>query len=1056
MVNGITYTKRGREDLLKLVVNSDSAALATSCTSGVTDMRILFYGASGLNAKIGTWDTSSVTTMRGMFEGAASFNQDISEWNTGSVEDFHGIFYGASSFNKDISKWNTASATSMSSMFSEATAFNNGGKALSWADTGNVVSMSYMFSKASAFNQDISTWSTGSVKNMFRMFSDATSFNQDISKWNTAAVTSMHSMFLRATSFNQDISKWNTAKVMDMQTMFESATSFNQDLSSWNVLRVGSTCTRFEANAGAWTLPKPSLPDSCIGFAISTNGVTVLCPIATLGDTGVVKGVTYMKRDRQRLLELKVASNDAELAKSCTSGVTDMSGMFKDAASFNGDIGSWDTSSVTTMADMFNGASTFNQDLSSWNVDKVGSTCTNFEANTGATWTLSKPSLPASCIAFAISTNGVTVLCPTAAVGDTGVVKGVTYTKRDRQRLLELKAASNDAELAKSCTSGVTDMSGMFKDAASFNGDIGSWDTSSVTTMADMFNGATSFNRDLSSWNVDKVGSTCTRFEANAGAWTLSKPSLPASCIAFAISTNGVTVLCPTAAVGDTGVVKGVTYTKRDRQRLLELKAASNDAELAKSCTSGVTDMSGMFKDAASFNGDIGSWDTSSVTTMADMFNGASTFNKDVSKWNTAAVTSMANTFNGATSFNRDLSSWNVDKVGSTCTRFEANAGAWTLSKPSLPASCIAFAISTNGVTVLCPTAAVGDTGVVKGVTYMKRDRQRLLELKAASNDAELAKSCTSGVTDMSGMFKDAASFNGDIGSWDTSSVTTMADMFNGASTFNKDVSKWNTATVTNMRSMFKSTRFNQDISGWNTAAVGDMGGMFDSSYFNQDLSSWNVANVARDDWRCVYFERHTYQWKLPKPALPVYCLGFVRAANGVTILCPGAAVGDDKTIDGVRYIKRDEAGLRDIVGKPYEDVLAQTCTSGVTSMSALFATRTSFNVDISTWDTSSVMAMDQMFNSAYSFNQDISKWNTGKVTTMGGMFYTAQVFNQDIGQWNTAAVTNMEAMFKFAYAFNQYLRGGWDVRQVTRCSRFRDSTLLTQANAPAFTACTV
>ena len=78
----------------------------------------------------------------------------------------------------------------------------------------------------------------------------------------------------------------------------------------------------------------------------------------------------------------------------------------------------------------------------------------------------------------------------------------------------------------------------------------------------------------------------------NAGAWTQPKPALPASCIAFGIAANGVTVLCPGAAVGDVGVVNGVEYTKRDRDGLRKLVGTSEEAKLAKSCTTGVTDMS--------------------------------------------------------------------------------------------------------------------------------------------------------------------------------------------------------------------------------------------------------------------------------------------------------------------------------------------------------------------------------------------------------------------------------------------------------------------------------
>jgi hypothetical protein len=99
----------------------------------------------------------------------------------------------------------------------------------------------------------------------------------------------------------------------------------------------------------------------------------------------------------------------------------------------------------------------------------------------------------------------------------------------------------------------------------------------------------------------------------------------------FYLADNGVTVLCPAAAVGDTGVVDGVTYTKRDRAALDALVAASptDEVELARSCTTGVTNLSELFGDAnggskvsdpTTFNPDLSSWDVSSVTDMNGMF----------------------------------------------------------------------------------------------------------------------------------------------------------------------------------------------------------------------------------------------------------------------------------------------------------------------------------------------------------------------------------------------------------------------------------------------------
>ena len=47
-------------------------------TSGITDMKYLFFCMGNFNGHIELWDVSNVTNMKGMFWDANSFNQDIS------------------------------------------------------------------------------------------------------------------------------------------------------------------------------------------------------------------------------------------------------------------------------------------------------------------------------------------------------------------------------------------------------------------------------------------------------------------------------------------------------------------------------------------------------------------------------------------------------------------------------------------------------------------------------------------------------------------------------------------------------------------------------------------------------------------------------------------------------------------------------------------------------------------------------------------------------------------------------------------------------------------
>ena len=145
------------------------------------------------------------------------------------------------------------------------------------------------------------------------------------------------------------------------------------------------------------------------------------------------------------------------------------------------------------------------------------------------------------------------------------------------------------------------------------------------------------------------------------------------------------------------------------------------------------------------------------------------------------------------------------------------------------------------------------------------------------------------------------------------------------------------------------------------------------------------------------------------------------------TCVCPYAEVGYTAVIDEVIYTVVDDSTIAEQIANNNVNL----CTSLVTDMSQLFIQNSSFNSDISFWDTSNVTDMWGMFSQATSFNQDIGNWDTSKVVDMRNMFNVATSFNQDIGFWDTTAVTDMNSMFADASVFNQDI-GNWDTSNVT------------------------
>ena len=387
-----------------------------------------------------------------------------------------------------------------------------------------------MFQSAPIFNQNIGSWNLSKANNMTYMFFFASAFNNggstSIGNWTAPLCTSFSGMFQSATSFNQPLTNLvNTSGLTTgciLSNMFRSAPAFNQNIGGWKVNNAILMENMFQSatafnNGGSTSIQNWSAP-LCTSFGFMFNNCPFNQPVTNLVNTTTVASCSLIQMFRQ------ASSFNQNIGSWNVSKVTDMTLMFSQATAFNNggstDIQNWTAPLCTTFASMFYLCPNFNQPVTNLvNTSGLTTGCTLASMFRQATAFNNGQSGKAAILnvlpTTSFYTNSTKILkCPGATfntslnVGDVLIIETATpfviyssavQTKNNDEEVTLVTAYGSNLSVGT-----ITSITKQVAGTAPLN-----WNTVNVNNLNFTFNLAPFFNQKISTdgniWNTQKV-----------------------------------------------------------------------------------------------------------------------------------------------------------------------------------------------------------------------------------------------------------------------------------------------------------------------------------------------------------------------------------------------------------------------------------------------------------------------------------------------------------------------------------------------------------------------